>query len=77
VAWTVVAHTAFERGAFADAEKAYREAIALTPKDDKNRVALVDRLAASVYKQGEQARTAGDLKGAAAAFQRVAAEAPD
>jgi TolA-binding protein len=77
VAWTVLAHTAFERGAFADAEQAYREAIALTPADDKNRVALVDRLAASVYKQGEQARAAGDLKSAVAAFQRVATESPD
>ena len=62
VAWTVVAHTAFDKGAFADAEKGYVEVLALTPDKDAKRNELVERLAASVYKQGEQARAAGDLR---------------
>ncbi len=76
VAWTVVAHTAFERGAFEPAEKAYGEVIALTPEKDAARNELVERLAASVYKQGEQARAAGQARDAVAHFTRVATVAP-
>ena len=76
VAWTVVAHTAFDKGAFADAEKAYVEMLALTPDKDAKRNELVERLAASVYKQGEQARAAGDLRQAVGHFDRVAMVAP-
>jgi outer membrane protein assembly factor BamD (BamD/ComL family) len=76
VAWTVVAHTAFDKGAYADAEKAYVEILALTPDKDAKRNELVERLAASVYKQGEQARAAGDLRQAVGHFDRVAVVAP-
>ncbi|MGM9488682.1 tetratricopeptide repeat protein [Ideonella sp. YS5] len=77
VAWTVVAHTSFEAGAFDTAEKAYTEVLALTPEKDATRADLNERLAASIYKQGEKARTAGQTKDAAAHFARVAAAAPD
>jgi cellulose synthase operon protein C len=77
VAWTVVAHTSFETGAFDSAEKAYTEVLALTPEKDAGRTDLNERLAASIYKQGEKARTAGETKDAAAHFARVAAAAPD
>ncbi|MGB3430196.1 MAG: tetratricopeptide repeat protein, partial [Burkholderiaceae bacterium] len=53
VAWTVIAHTSFEQGAFTEAERAYGEVLALTPDKDPGRSALTERLAASVYKQGE------------------------
>lgn len=76
VAWTVVAHTTFEKGAFAEAEKAYGEVLALTPPQDKTRGDLVERLAASVYKQGEQARAAGQRSEAVGHFARVATVAP-
>ncbi|HJV61084.1 MAG TPA: tetratricopeptide repeat protein [Albitalea sp.] len=76
VAWTVVAHTAFERGAFKDAERAYGEVVALVPANDPARHDLVERLAASVYKQGEQARAAGNARDAVAHFERVAMVAP-
>lgn len=76
VAWTVISHTAFDKAAFADAEKGYREVLALTPERDAKRNELVERLAASVYKQGEQARAAGNLRGAVGHFDRVAAVAP-
>ena len=73
VAWTVLAHSAFEREDFAGAETAYREVLALTPAQAPNRGALDERLAAAVYKQGEAARGAGDLKAAVGHFERIAA----
>jgi cellulose synthase operon protein C len=76
VAWTLVAHTSFEAGRFGDAEKAYGEVLALAPANDPARAELTERLAASIYKQGEQARSAGDNKAAAETFARVAAAAP-
>jgi TolA-binding protein len=76
VAWTVVAHSAFEKGRFEQSEKAYAEVLALTPEKDPTRTDLTERLAASVYKQGEQARAAGDAKAAVGHFDRVAAVAP-
>lgn len=76
VAWTVVAHSAFEKGRFEQSEKAYTEVLALTPEKDPTRNDLTERLAASVYKQGEQARAAGDAKAAVGHFDRVAAVAP-
>ena len=76
VAWTLVAHTSFEAGKFDRAEKAYGEVLALAPANDPARGELTERLAASIYKQGEQARTAGDNKAAAESFARVAVAAP-
>lgn len=76
VAWTVASHTAFERGAFAEAEKGYGEVLALTGAADTARNGLVERLAAAVYKQGEQARAAGNAVAAVGHFERVAAVAP-
>ena len=76
VAWTLVAHTSFEAGQFDRAEKAYGEVLALAPANDPARGELTERLAAAIYKQGEQARTAGDNQGAAANFARVAVAAP-
>ena len=72
VAWTVVAHTAFERGEFDAAERGYGEVLALTPEKDAARNELVERHAASIYKQGEQARAAGQARDAVAHFARVA-----
>ena len=75
-AWTVLAHTAFERGAFDRAEQAYAEVLTLTPDKSAGRNELVERQAAAVYKQGEQARAAGDARGAVGHFARVATLAP-
>ncbi len=77
VAWTVVAHTAFERGEFAQAEKAYGEVLALTPANEPGRRELAERLAASVYRQGEQARAGGQAREAVAHFMRIGALSPD
>lgn len=76
VAWTVVAHTSFDSGAFERAERAYVEVLALTPEKEAGRNELVERLAATVYKQGEKARAAGQLRDAVGHFNRVAVVAP-
>lgn len=75
-AWTVVAHTEFEKGAFDRAEAGYQQALALTPEKETSHGKLVERLAAAVYKQGEQSRSAGKLPEAAAHFLRVGKVAP-
>jgi len=76
VAWTVIAHTTFERGNFDQAEQGYMQVIALTPEKDPARAELTERLAASIYKQGEQARKDGKLRDAVAHFTRVGEAAP-
>jgi len=76
VLWTVVAHTSFDQGAFAEAERAYVEVLALAPANDAGRAGLTERLAASVYKQGEAARADGQLGDAVRHFTRVATVAP-
>jgi len=76
VAWTVVAHTAFERGAFDKSERAYGEVLVLTPEKEAGRNDLVERMAASVYKQGEKARAEGKAREAIGHFTRVATVAP-
>lgn len=67
----------FELGNFADAEVAYTGARAIggVPADVDR--AVGERLAASVYKQAEARRGAGDDLGAADEFLRVSKVAPD
>jgi outer membrane protein assembly factor BamD (BamD/ComL family) len=76
IAWTVLSHAAFERSAFDQAERGYGEVIALTPEKDPGRKELLERQAAAVYKQGEQARAEGRLREAVGHFERVATVAP-
>ena len=76
VAWTVLAHTAFERNAFAQAEASYGEVLKLTPEKDPARNDLVERQAAAIYKQGEVARGAGQVRDAVGHFARVGTVAP-
>ena len=70
-AWTVMAHTQFDKGAYDQAEPAYQQALALTAATAPGHSALNERLAASIYKQGEQARSGGQLRAAANHFLRV------
>jgi TolA-binding protein len=76
IAWTVIANSQFELGQFEKAETAYNSAQALMSLNDPERPAIVERLAASIYKQGEQKSQAGDSAGAVDAFLRVSKEAP-
>jgi len=75
-AWTVIAHTEYDRGAYDRAETAYQQVLALTDAKAATRVALTDRLAASVYKQGEQARKENRQRDAVGYFLRVGQVAP-
>jgi tetratricopeptide (TPR) repeat protein len=76
-AWLVLAHASFDTALYKDAELAYVQTLALTAKEDKSYNSLTENLAATVYKQGEQARKLGDYKLAAATFLRVAQVAPN
>ncbi len=77
VAWTVIGNTNFDQGAFDKAEAAYTHAQALMPANDPERPVIVERLAAAIYKQGEQKSKAGDSAAAVDDFLRVSALAPD
>ena len=75
-AWIVVAHGSFELAQYPQAEHGYAQVLVLTPEGDKSRVALVDNLAASIYKQGELANQAQDYRAAADHFLRIRSAAP-
>lgn len=76
VCWTVQAHAYFELEDFLHAEHAYQQVLARTTANSKDKSALIERLAASIYKQGEAAQAAGDTRTAVAHFQRVRAATP-
>jgi TolA-binding protein len=76
IAWTVIANSRFDQGEFDKAEAAYTKAQALMPPNDPERPAIVERLAASIYKQGEQKNKAGDSAAAVDDFLRVSQLAP-
>jgi TolA-binding protein len=76
-AWLIVAHSQFELARYAEAERGYREVLALTPAADPARAELSERLAASVYRQAEAKLAAGDRVAAADEFLRVAEVAPN
>ncbi len=75
-AWTVVAHGSFDLSRFSDAETAYVRVLELLPEDDEARASFVENLAASIYKQGEQANAAEDYLAAADHFLRIKEVAP-
>jgi tetratricopeptide (TPR) repeat protein len=75
-AWIVVAHGSFELAEYPRAERAYAQALTVTPEGDESRTALVDNLAASIYKQGELANQSQDYRAAADHFLRIRAAAP-
>jgi TolA-binding protein len=76
-AWLVVAHASFDLEQYADAELAYANVLQRTDQNDKSRGALYENLAASIYKQGEQAAATGDDATAAQHYLRIARHAPD
>lgn len=77
VAWTVLAHSEFELGHHARAEQAYVRLRNLGSDDVETLAQIEERIAASVYRQAEAAREAGDHDTAVATFLRVAEAAPD
>jgi tetratricopeptide (TPR) repeat protein len=75
-AWIVVAHGSFELADYPKAEQAYTQVLTVTPEGDAARTALVDNLAASIYKQGELANEKEDYRAAADHFLRIRSAAP-
>ncbi len=73
----VIADSRFAQARYPEAEAAYGNLVALLAPNAPERKLAVDQLAASIYKQGEAARTAGNLRAAAEAFLRVGATVPD
>ena len=77
-AWTVIAHSLFDLDNFAEAESAYYQLRTVTPVDDMAADREIkDRIASSIYKQGELARDAGDLEKAVSHFTRLGQVVPD
>jgi cellulose synthase operon protein C len=76
IAYTVIANANFEQGQFDKAEAGYASAQGLMPANDPERPAIAERLAASIYKQGEQKNQAGDSAAAVEDFLRVSKMAP-
>ena len=77
-AWTVIAHSQFDLENYAQAETAYYSLRGVTPGDDAMANAEIkERIASSIYKQGEAARDAGDLETAIGHFRRLGQAVPD
>ena len=77
-AWTVIAHSQFDLENFNEAEAAYYSLRSFTPADDVTAAQQIkDRIASSIYKQGEKARDAGDLETAVTHFTRLGQAVPD
>ena len=77
-AWTVIAHAQFDTDNFVEAEQAYYKLRTFTPPDDSQaEQEIKDRIASSIYKQGEKARDAGDLETAVTHFTRLGQVVPD
>jgi TolA-binding protein len=76
-AWTVIAHSQFDLGNYLEAEAAYIRLRPLTPREDLQAAENIDqRIASSIYKQGEMARESGDLEAAVHHFMRVGQAVP-
>jgi TolA-binding protein len=72
----VYGHSQFELGDYLAAESAYQSVLKGMPTSDKEYAGLSDRLAASIYKQGEAARDRGEYVAAAGLFMRVGESVP-
>jgi tetratricopeptide (TPR) repeat protein len=75
-AWTVTGNAQFDGGRYADAEGAYLQVQSLLLPGDAEAAAIDERLAASIYKQGEARQAAGDTAGAVDDYLRVGRLAP-
>jgi TolA-binding protein len=75
-ATTLLAHSLFDRGRYAEAEKAYVRAQGYLAANDPDQKAITERIAASIYKQAEAKQTAGDQQSAVDDYLRVVTLAP-
>lgn len=75
-AYGVIAHSQYELGNYAEAESGYRNQLRYIPELDKEHGVVLERVAATAYKQGDIARQANDLNGAIEHFLRIKTIAP-
>jgi len=75
-AWAVIATAEFELGNHEKAEQASLAILKNDLVDKKDRKTHVERLAAAIYKQGENAKNAGNYDKAADHFLRIGSVAP-
>ena len=76
IAWTVQAHAWFELQQYRQAELGYQQVLASLPAKSIQKNNIIDKLAASIYKQGEAAQQTGDAQAAVLYFQRVGQVTP-
>ncbi len=76
-AWTIIGHSHYSTGQYRDAEAAYIALLPLLAKDSKTSSEIREQLAASIYKQGEAERNAGNHLAAAGHFSRLGEVVPD
>jgi TolA-binding protein len=77
-AWTVIAHSQFDLYNFEAAEQSYYKLRTVTPADDDAaNDEIKERIASSIYKQGEMARDMGMLEEAVTHFTRLGQAVPD
>ena len=76
-AYGVIAHSQYELGDYAAAEAGYRDQLKYIPEGDAERKTVVERMAATAYKQGDAAVQADDLNAAIDHFLRIKQMAPD
>ena len=81
IAWNIIGQSQYDLGVYDQAEAAFIQArerlVGADPANVKLRSDLTERIAESVYRQGEARQKAGDASGAVADFLRVAKVAPD
>ena len=75
--WVVKAHSVFELEDYLLAEKAYQEALSLSDTKQKDHIGLQEKLAASIYKQGELSQQAGNADKAVEHYLRVGQAVPN
>ena len=69
-------HAAFELGLYPESEEALNEALSYPKMDNKTRQELRDKVAAAIYKQGEEAKASGNYEQAVANWKRIGDVAP-
>jgi tetratricopeptide (TPR) repeat protein len=76
-AYGVIAHSQYELGRYSEAESGYQNQLKYIPEGDKEHDIVLERIAATVYKQGDEALQANDLNHAIEHFLRIKTLAPE
>lgn len=76
-AWIIIGHSEFALANYTQSEKAYKEVLRRTAKRSKFYKPMQTRLAASIYKQGEMAKSTGKINVAVSHFLRLKKVAPN